>query len=54
MLFCCLIQHISLLRQQEQQKLSEEQFHSSSLMAEKKELEDKIASFTKKISGTPK
>lgn len=54
MLFCCLIQHISLLRQQEQQKLSEEQFRSSSLMAEKKELEDKIASFTKKISGTPK
>ncbi|CAD5194262.1 unnamed protein product [Musa acuminata subsp. malaccensis] len=44
------LQHISLWRQQEQQKLSEEQFRSSSLMAEKKELEDKIASFTKKIS----
>ncbi|WOK96977.1 spindle pole body component [Canna indica] len=37
-------------RQQEQQKLSEEQLRSSSLLAEKKELEDKLESLNKKIS----
>jgi hypothetical protein len=41
----------SLLRQQEQQKLTGEQSHAASLVAEKKELEEKIAALTKKASG---
>ncbi|KAG6530017.1 hypothetical protein ZIOFF_012237 [Zingiber officinale] len=44
------LQQELLLRQQEQQKLSAEQLHSSSLLSEKKELEDKLASLNKKIS----
>jgi septal ring factor EnvC (AmiA/AmiB activator) len=40
----------SLLRQQEQQKLTGEQSHAASLVAEKKELEEKIAALTKKAS----
>lgn len=44
------LQQELLLRQQEQQKLSAEQLRSSSLLSEKKELEDKLASLNKKIS----
>ncbi|KAG6526203.1 hypothetical protein ZIOFF_016184 [Zingiber officinale] len=44
------LQQELLLRQQEQQKLSAEQLHSSSLLSEKKELEEKLASLNKKIS----
>lgn len=40
----------SLLRQQEQQKLTGEQSRAASLVAEKKELEEKIAALTKKAS----
>nr|AAP06890.1 hypothetical protein [Oryza sativa Japonica Group]AAP06898.1 hypothetical protein [Oryza sativa Japonica Group] len=43
----------SLLRQQEQQKLTGEQSHAASLVAEKKELEEKIAALTKKASDIP-
>ena len=41
----------SLLRQQEQQKLTGEQSRAASLVAEKKELEEKIAALTMKASG---
>ncbi|KAG1365665.1 paramyosin [Cocos nucifera] len=44
------LQQESLLRQQEQQKLAEEQLQTSSLMSEKQELEDRLAALTKKIS----
>ncbi|XP_010931297.1 uncharacterized protein [Elaeis guineensis] len=44
------LQQESLLRQQEQQKLAEEQLRTSSLMSEKQELEDRLAVLTKKIS----
>lgn len=39
------------MRQQEQQKLAEEQLRTSSLMSEKQDLEDRLAALTKKISG---
>lgn len=43
-------QQESFLRQQEQQKLAEEQLRSSSLLTEKQELEDKIVALSKKVS----
>ncbi|KAK8944964.1 hypothetical protein KSP39_PZI007586 [Platanthera zijinensis] len=45
-----LLQQESLLRKQEQGKLAEQQNHSSSLMSEKLDLEDRMAALSKKIS----
>ncbi|XP_008792177.2 plectin [Phoenix dactylifera] len=44
------LQHESLLRQQEQQKLAKEQLRTSSSCLKKQELEDRLAALTKKIS----
>ncbi|PKA56243.1 hypothetical protein AXF42_Ash011173 [Apostasia shenzhenica] len=44
------LQQESLIRQQEQRKLAEEQHRSSSLIAEKQDLEDKLAALLKKTS----
>lgn len=43
---------MSILRQQDLQKLSEEQSRISNLLSEKQELEEKLASTSRKASGT--
>lgn len=45
-----LLQQESLLRKQEQAKLAEQQHYASSLMAEKQDLEARMAALSKKIS----
>ncbi|KAG0466592.1 hypothetical protein HPP92_018172 [Vanilla planifolia] len=44
------LQQSSLLRQQEQHKLAEEQLRTSSLMAVRQDLEDRLAALSKKVS----
>lgn len=46
------VQNMSILRLQDLQKLSEEQSRISSLISEKQELEEKLASSSRKASGT--
>lgn len=45
-----MLQQESALRQQEQHKLIEEQFRASTLLAEKQDLENRLAALSKKIS----
>lgn len=46
-----LLQQLSVLRQQEQQKLIEEQLKTSTLLAEKQDLEGRLEAFSKKVLG---
>lgn len=43
-------QQVSILRQQEQQRLAEEQARTSALLAEKQEMEEKLAALTRRAS----
>ena len=47
-----ILQQVSLLRQQEQKRLVEEQAQISALVSEKQELEEKLVAISRRASGT--
>ncbi len=47
-----ILQQVSVLRQQEQKRLVEEQARISALVSEKQELEEKLVAISTRASGT--
>jgi hypothetical protein len=47
-----ILQQVSILRQQEQKRLVEEQARISALVSEKQELEEKLVAISRRASGT--